>query len=175
MMLCVRLLPINGVDTSFNMFFLFAYAKTKAQILAADQRFCFRYIARTNPLLLKSVITSIFLFSVAVQSGLVENPDDRFCRDAAQMVCIPFEDFYGVFNNLSVISQRCLVVTGSLMLTFIWYQVPNTLLDTAPSHIILTPGRLVLAIPQNSECQAGSNSYHFNDFGMSRPGMESGT
>ena len=47
------------------------------------------------------------------------------------------------FNNLSVISRRCLDVTGSSMLTFRvlphWNIMPQTLWhDIPPSHIILT-------------------------------------
>ena len=56
-------------------------------------------------------------------------------------------------STLSVISRRCLVVTGSSMLTFI--VLPHcsirsqTLLpDTTSSHIILTPERPVLALPR---------------------------
>ena len=65
-------------------------------------------------------------------------------------------------STLSVISRRCLVVTGSSMLTFI--VLPHgvirsqTLLpDTTSSHIILTPTRPVIALPRKSECQVGSN------------------
>ena len=36
----------------------------------ADQRFCFRYSDSTIPLLLKSEISSFWLFSVTVQVGL---------------------------------------------------------------------------------------------------------
>ena len=88
-------------------------------------------------------------------------------------------------STLFVISRRCLVETGSSMLTFIvlpHYRIRSqTLLpDTTSSHIILTPERPVLALPsalpQKSECQAGSNlSTIVNDFGMSRPGIEPGT
>ena len=66
-------------------------------------------------------------------------------------------------STLSVISRRCLVVTGSSMLTFIvlphcGIKRSQTLLpDTTFSHIILTPERPVLALPRKSECQAGSN------------------
>ena len=46
------------------------------------------------------------------------------------------------------------------------YHVPDTWYDTTPSHIILTLGRPVLALPR------GAASTIFNDFGMSRPGIE---
>ena len=65
-------------------------------------------------------------------------------------------------SMLSVISRRCLVVTGSSMLTFIvlphcGIRSQTLLPDTTSSHIILTPERPVLALPRKSECQAGSN------------------
>ena len=65
-------------------------------------------------------------------------------------------------STLSVISRRCLVVTGSSMRTLIvlpHYGIRSqTLLpDTTSSHIILTPERPVLALPRKPECQAGSN------------------
>ena len=56
------------------------------------------------------------------------------------------------------ISRRCLVArelnaplynSASLQ-----YQIPDTILDTTPSHIIL--GGPVLALPQKSECQGCS-------------------
>ena len=37
------------------------------------------------------------------------------------------------------------------------YHVPDTWHDTTPSHIILTLGRPVLALPRKSECQARSS------------------
>ena len=37
------------------------------------------------------------------------------------------------------------------------YHAPDTWHDTTPSHIILTLGRPVLALPRKSECQAMSN------------------
>ena len=63
------------------------------------------------------------------------------------------------FNNCLVISIGCLVATGSSMLTFYSttsskYHAPDTWHDTIPSHIILTMGRPVLALPHKSECQA---------------------
>ena len=53
------------------------------------------------------------------------------------------------------------------------YHAPDISHDTTSSHIILTLCRPVLALPRKSECQARSNcSTIFNDFGMSRPGIE---
>ena len=49
------------------------------------------------------------------------------------------------------------------------YHVPDIWHDTTPSHIILTLGRPVLALPRKSECQASTIFY---DFGMSRLGIE---
>ena len=37
----------------------------------------------------------------------------------------------------------------------LWYQIPDNLPDTIPSHIILTAGRPVLALIRKSECKAG--------------------
>ena len=60
--------------------------KTKAQ------RFCFRYMDSTIPLLPKSEISSLKPSSVAVQLGLcltqsdlVGNPEDRFSHDMAHI------------------------------------------------------------------------------------------
>ena len=64
------------------------------------------------------------------------------------------------FNNLSVISRRCLDVAGSSMPTFRvlphWNIMPQTLWhDIPPSHIILTLSWPVLALYfLNAECQA---------------------
>ena len=59
------------------------YAKSKG----ADQRFCFRYIDRTVPLLSKSENSSFLPFSVAVQPGLcptwLETPKTGFPGDPA--------------------------------------------------------------------------------------------
>ena len=57
------------------------------------------------------------------------------------------------------------------------YHVPDTWHDTTPSHIILTLGQPVLALPRKSECQARSSysSTIFYDFGMSGPGIETVT
>ena len=62
-------------------------------------------------------------------------------------------------STLSVISRRCLVVTGSSMLTFIvlphcGIRSQTLLPDTTSSHILLTPERPVLVLPRKSECQA---------------------
>ena len=45
------------------------------------------------------------------------------------------------------------------------YHAPDTWHNTTPSHIILSLGRPVLALPRKSECQT-------NDFGKSRSGIE---
>ena len=55
----------------------------------ADQRLCFRYSDSTIPLLLKSEISSFYLLSVTVQSGLcrtsVRKPHSWFSHEATQM------------------------------------------------------------------------------------------
>ena len=76
-------------------------------------------------------------------------------------VCVCVFGFNVAFNNFSVMSWRCLVATGSSMLTYsaasLKYHVPDTWHDTTPSHIILTLGGSVLALPRKSECQARSS------------------
>ena len=47
--------------------------------------------------------------------------------------------------------------------------------DTTSSHIILTPERPVLALPENPSAKRGATSTIVNDFGMSRPGIEPDT
>ena len=73
----------------------FAYAKTKMQtscsvIVQLISAFVFYDIDSTIPLLSKSEVSSHWSSSVTVRtawfvSDLVEIPDDRLCRDAAQM------------------------------------------------------------------------------------------
>ena len=79
-----------------------------------------------------------------------------------QFVCLFVCSGLASRSTLSVISRRCLVVTGSSMLTFIvlphcGIRSQTLLPDTTSSHIILTPERPVLPLPRKSECQAGSN------------------
>ena len=50
----------------------------------ADQRLCFRYSDSTIPLLLKSEISSLQLFSVLVQAGLCRN-----CSETTLLVFPP--------------------------------------------------------------------------------------
>ena len=93
------------------------------------------------------------------------------------VVCCCLFGFNIAFNNFSVISQRCLIATGSSMLTFIvlphWsYHAPDTWHDTTPSHISLTLGRLVLALHVSLSAKPGATSTNFNDFGMSWPGIK---
>ena len=84
------------------------------------------------------------------------------------------------FQQFSVISRRCLVATGSsinaqfYIAASLKYHAPDTLHDTTPSHIILTLGRQVLALPPyvNLSAKRGAASTMFNDFGMSRPRIE---
>ena len=68
---------------------LFANTKNKEadQLLGnreADQRFCFRYMDSTIPLLPSSEISSLQSPSLVV-SDLVENPEDRYSHDEAQI------------------------------------------------------------------------------------------
>ena len=76
-------------------------------------------------------------------------------------VCVCVFGFNVAFNNFSVITT----VSGcdrALSAHFysaasLKYHVPDTWHDTTPSHIILTLGRPVLALPRKSECQARSS------------------
>ena len=52
------------------------------------------------------------------------------------------------------------------------YHAPDTWHDTTPSHIILTLGQHVLALPKSLSAKRGAASTIFNDFGMSWPGIE---
>ena len=53
------------------------------------------------------------------------------------------------------------------------YHAPDTWHDTTHSHIILTLGQPVLALPRKSlSAKREAASTIFNDFGMSRPGIE---
>ena len=78
--------------------------------------------------------------------------------------------FNVAFNNFSVISRRCLVVTllycclteASCPRQLTWYHI---------CHIILTMGRPVLALTRKSECQARNSYTTVNDFGMLQPGL----
>ena len=85
--------------------------------------------------------------------------------------------FNSAFNNFSVISRWCLVVTGSSMLTFIvlphWSIMPQTL-DMIPHPVTLSwhwVDRSQL-YPVRLSAKRGTASTTFNDFGMSRPGIE---
>ena len=75
-------------------------------------------------------------------------------------VCVCVFGFNVAFNNFSVVSRRCLVATGSSMLTYsaasLKYHVPDPWHDTTPSHIILTLGRQVLAPPRKSSAKRGA-------------------
>ena len=81
------------------------------------------------------------------------------------------------FNNFSVISRRCLVVTGSSLLTFIvlphWSIMPQTL-DMKPHPVTLSWHRVdqSLLYPIRLSAKSGAASTSFNDFGMSCPGIQ---
>ena len=86
------------------------------------------------------------------------------CNQVASLCLLVCSDLTSLVT-LSVISRRCLVVTGSSMLTLrvlphCGIRSQTFLPDTTFSHIILTPERPVLALPRKSECQVGSNQYH---------------
>ena len=81
---------------------------------------------------------------------VVTKLDQMFTYYIAVRVSLFLFRFHVTFNNLSVLSQQCLDVAGSSMLTFRvlphWNIKPQTRHDSPPSHIILTPGRPVLAL-----------------------------
>ena len=52
------------------------------------------------------------------------------------------------------------------------YHAQDTWHDTTPSHIILTLGRPVLALPVSLSAKRGAASTIFNDFGMLQPRIE---
>ena len=73
----------------------------------ADQRLCFRYSDSTIPLLLKSEISSFWLFSVLVQDGL--------CRTWSETTLLVFPRG-GLINGLlpvlhHFLSQLCIHLT----------------------------------------------------------------
>ena len=80
--------------------------------------------------------------------------------------------FNVTFKKISVLSQWCLVAPWSSVLTFIVLPCRSIMPQTLDSHIILTLGRLVLALPRKSECQALAASTIFNSFRMLWPGIE---
>ena len=95
----------------------------------------------------------------------------RFCL----FVCLFW--FNVAFNNVSVISRQCLVATGGSVLTFIvmphWSIMPQTL-DMMQHPLTLSwhwvdQSKLY---PTSLSAKRGTASTIFNDFGMSRPGIE---
>ena len=60
----------------------------------ADQRLCFRYSDSTIPLLLKSEISSFWLFSVLVQAGL--------CRTCSETTLLVFPRGGSIIHHSSV-------------------------------------------------------------------------
>ena len=72
----------------------------------ADQRLCFRYSDSTIPLLLKSEISSFWLFSVLVQPvcvGPVRKPHCWFSHEAAQMIITAHKSAKRLKNVSSII------------------------------------------------------------------------
>ena len=74
------------------------------------------------------------------------------------VVCSSLTSLSTIFSHITTVSgcDRELIAhfysAASLK-----YHVPDTCHDITPSHIILTLGRTVLALPRKSECQARSN------------------
>ena len=70
----------------------------------ADQRLCFRYSDSTLPLLLKSEISSVQLFSVLVQAGL--------CRTCSETTLLVFPRG-GLYVVSWLHSTTCSTIAGS--------------------------------------------------------------
>ena len=81
------------------------------------------------------------------------------------------------FNNFSVIQRRCLVATGSSVLTLIvlrhWSIMPQAL-DTIPHPVTLSWHCLDQSqlFPVSLSARRGAASTIFKDLGMSRSGIE---
>ena len=92
-------------------------------------------------------------------------------------VCVCEFGFNVAFNNFSVISRRCLVATGSSMLTFIvllHWSIMSQTLDMIPHPVTLSWHWVDQSqlYPVNLSAKRGAASTIFNDFGMSQPGIE---
>ena len=93
------------------------------------------------------------------------------------MKCCWLFRFNVVFNNFSVITRRCLVATGSSMLTFIvlphWSIKPQTL-DMIQQLVTLSRQWVDQSYlyPVSLSAKQGAASTIFNNFGMLRPGIE---
>ena len=98
-------------------------------------------------------------------------------KNACDTSCCCLFGFNVTFNNFSVISRRCLVTTGSSMLTFIvlphWSIMPQTL-DMIPHPVTLSWHWVDHSqlYPISLSAKQGAASTIFNDFGMSRPEIE---
>ena len=93
------------------------------------------------------------------------------CWEKEKCVCV--FGFNVAFNNFSVISRRCLVATGSSMLTFIvlphWSIMSQTLDPVTLSWHWVDQSKLY---PLSLSAKRGAASTIFYDPGMSWPGIE---
>ena len=85
--------------------------------------------------------------------------------------------FNVAFNNFSVISRRCLVATGSSLLTLIvllHWSIMSQTLDMIPHPVTLSWHWVdqFQLYPVSLSAKRGAASTIFYDFGMSRPGIE---
>ena len=66
----------------------------------ADQRLCFHYLNSTIPLLLKSEISSFYLFPVLVQVGLCRTCSETtllvFPRDGSYLFLLPYKILFQI-------------------------------------------------------------------------------
>ena len=95
-------------------------------------------------------------------------------RHQRMRVCV--FGFNVAFNNFSVISRRCLVATGSSVLTFIvlpHWSIMSQTLDMIPHPVTLSWHWVDQSVSLSAK--RGAAITIFYDFGMSRPGIESVT
>ena len=93
-------------------------------------------------------------------------------------VCVfGFKQFQQFFSHITTVSGCDRELNAHFYsAASLKYHVPDTWHDTTPSHIILTLGRPVLALyPVSLSAKRGAASTIFNDFGMSRAGIETVT
>ena len=95
----------------------------------------------------------------------------------SQYVCVCVFGFNVGFNNFSVISRRCLVATGSSMLTFIVLlhgSIMSQTLDMIPHPVTLSwhwvDQSYLYLVSLSAKQRAASTIFY--DSGMSRPGIE---
>ena len=114
------------------------------------------------------------------QSSSLYDENDQY-KEHIPCVVVVVVCLFGLnvaFNNCSVILRRCLVATGSSLLTFIvlrhWSITPQTL-DTIPHTVTLSRHCLDQSqlFPVSLDARRGAACTILKDVGMSRPGSNS--